>query len=267
MNKRAQISEGFTLVELLVVISVIALLATLIFSGVSYAHFRSRVTGCTNNYKQITLSANMYASDDPNERLPSFELPTQTTQLIRFQNLYPWLLALPMLSEMDKHGVSSPKQWFCPLQPKLSKALESNFQIVKGRTMTSIADLTTGFEEIQGSRYASVGLFWWVPRKLQGSDSLTYPEVSLLKTRESNPWPSRLSDTSVSSRPIVTDKMVGEKAISGDGFLSAHGGHTFRGKIRNSNSGYADGHVETRKAESLKWELQFTDEFSNYAFY
>jgi hypothetical protein len=69
-------------------------------------------------------------------------------------------------------------------------------------------------------------LNWWVPRKLEGS-TLTYPDASLLRTRVTTPWPSRIDDASISIRPIVSDWLMGSKSTSGDGFASASGAHPF----------------------------------------
>jgi prepilin-type processing-associated H-X9-DG protein len=59
--------------------------------------------------------------------------------------------------------------------------------------------------------------------------------------------------------------MSGSKQPSGDGFLEASEAHAYGGKIRNCNSGYADGHVETRSAIDIRWELQLSEE--SYIFY
>jgi len=133
--------------------------------------------------------------------------------------------------------------------------------------MATIDDLSKFFTDIQRSKYAGVDLNWWVPRRLEGRTTLSYPDVSLLPTRLDTPWPSKMEDLTISTRPIVSDWMIGSKETSGDSFTSASGAHAFGGKIRNANSGYADGHVVTHSASSMKWELQLTGGENSYIFY
>ncbi len=72
---KAQVSSkaggrAFTLVELLIVITVIAILAALLLPALSTARDRAKRTTCLNNLKQIDLGLRMY-SDDSNDASPS----------------------------------------------------------------------------------------------------------------------------------------------------------------------------------------------------
>jgi prepilin-type N-terminal cleavage/methylation domain-containing protein/prepilin-type processing-associated H-X9-DG protein len=258
---------GFTLTELLVVIAVIGILAGLLFPALAFGRFKSRVTTCTNNYRQLALAAAMYASDDPRGRLPSFELPTESSQLLHFHNLYPWIVGLPMFKAMERRGISQPKMWFCPLRQGWHYKSET-FQWKFGRPLISIDDLIKESIEIQKSRYAALDFNWWVPRRLEGSSTLTFPDASLLPSRLKTPWPSKMDDATIATRPIISDWITGSRKTTGDSFAEASGAHSFARKIRNCNSAYADGHVETRAASDMKWELQLGNVGDNsYIFY
>ena len=69
MKGRSNRNQAFTLIELLVVIAIIAILAALLLPALSRATERSRRIACLNNEKQMALSSQMYAEDDPNKWL------------------------------------------------------------------------------------------------------------------------------------------------------------------------------------------------------
>lgn len=70
MRNNPKVAEGFTLVELLVVIAVIALLAALLLPAVSRAKATAKRTVCMNNLRQINSGIRMY-SDDSRDASPS----------------------------------------------------------------------------------------------------------------------------------------------------------------------------------------------------
>lgn len=63
-------AKGFTLVELLVALAVIAALAALVLPVLSAAKNKARRTACLNNLRQIDLGTRLY-SDESNDKSPS----------------------------------------------------------------------------------------------------------------------------------------------------------------------------------------------------
>ena len=63
-----RLTAGFTLIELVVVIAIVSILASLLVPGLSKAKAKGQQILCLNNYRQLQLCWHMYA-DDNNEAL------------------------------------------------------------------------------------------------------------------------------------------------------------------------------------------------------
>jgi prepilin-type N-terminal cleavage/methylation domain-containing protein/prepilin-type processing-associated H-X9-DG protein len=66
---------GFTLVELLVVMAIIAILMAMLMPSIAKAKGKANATSCLNNMRQLNLAASMYASDHE-EEFPARRAPT-----------------------------------------------------------------------------------------------------------------------------------------------------------------------------------------------
>ena len=77
MTRRAAwpgVLRGFTLVELIVVIAVVAILATLLLPALSSAKYYGKNTVCKNNLRQIVIAINGYVTDQ--QYFPAFAAST-----------------------------------------------------------------------------------------------------------------------------------------------------------------------------------------------
>src|SRR5689334_21366059 len=69
MSKHSKGDAGFTLLEVMVVIAIIAILAALLFPTLRNAKEKARRTACAGNLRQINLGLRMY-SDDSSDKAP-----------------------------------------------------------------------------------------------------------------------------------------------------------------------------------------------------
>lgn len=251
-GRRRSFAGGFTLVELLVVILIIGILASLVLGAVGHARFRAKVTHCVSNYRQWGIAVNLYAADDGRDRLPAFALPLSEFQ--SYRDLYPWFVALDMGTNTAPYGVTAP-MWFCSARPHDYEYANAFFQWRRpGQSIVSMQDLTD-YWRMQAKFFAVINHSWFVPRPLRGSPEV-YPDPKIVKTPDDIPWPSRTSDRSATVQPILTDLTIGGWNDERTQFEVAGTGHVWPTRAtRNINALFVDGHVETRPKKTLKWRI------------
>jgi len=91
-HNRRSTRSGFTLVELMIVIAIIAMLAAILFPAFSEAREASRRTSCSSNLKQIGIAFNMYCQDNdglvPNRTTNSSTLVTTMANYTKNSRLF-----------------------------------------------------------------------------------------------------------------------------------------------------------------------------------
>jgi prepilin-type N-terminal cleavage/methylation domain-containing protein/prepilin-type processing-associated H-X9-DG protein len=109
--------RGLTLMELLVVISVIAILAALLLPALSITKKKARQTVCMNHLRQINLGVRMY-SNDASDRLPTPGAETTATNRTLLYSGYKELvkdyLGLKGASSQSRSMFTCPADVFYP---------------------------------------------------------------------------------------------------------------------------------------------------------
>lgn len=150
MRPSSRTRDGFSLVELLVVLAVISVLAALLFPVFLTVRGKARQTACASNLHQIGLGIGMYMQDydglyprgvDPADRLD----PAHFSRYPDFQADIPHL---PWLQDLLKPYVPAPQVFACPADcgvdvADFSGAILNAFPTEYGKYGTSYSYTTT----------------------------------------------------------------------------------------------------------------------------
>lgn len=112
---------GFTLMELLVTIAVIAILAALLLPVLNKGKERARRAKCQSNLRQIGIALRQY-TNDYRDLLPD----ATTNNPAYYGSWWPWDLNTNLVSELEEHGATR-KVLYCPSNPNMNDEAHWNF--------------------------------------------------------------------------------------------------------------------------------------------
>jgi prepilin-type N-terminal cleavage/methylation domain-containing protein/prepilin-type processing-associated H-X9-DG protein len=149
---------GFTLLELMVTVSIIALLAAILLPAIMQSRATTRRAACLSNLRQWTLAVRMYA-DAHSGRLPYRGQGIQVTT--RLNDVRDWINAIPQFAESPSYwdlvtADTRPKPsettiWMCPdaepLDP-LPPKLDPKTFFAYGMNMALSAPVNVRFDSI-----------------------------------------------------------------------------------------------------------------------
>jgi prepilin-type N-terminal cleavage/methylation domain-containing protein/prepilin-type processing-associated H-X9-DG protein len=147
-------ASAFTLIELLLVITIIAILAGLLLPALSTARFHARNTACKNNLRQLGVALNLYTSSHALYPVAYEGLPLLPT-VAPIRPTYWWdLLALPGTSRVGYEGLDElPGVFRCPFQKPVAQLMingSGKFTPFEAMPLTSYGYNGWGSGDIQG---------------------------------------------------------------------------------------------------------------------
>jgi prepilin-type N-terminal cleavage/methylation domain-containing protein/prepilin-type processing-associated H-X9-DG protein len=230
--------SGFSLVELLVVVAIIAVLISLLLPTLAKVKRQAKITECASNLRQICLAMNAYAMNN-NGEFPTLTMPGTGGNL--------WDVPHGFYNALIGQGLSY-NSFFCPAAQDYS-----------------MPDGTFNYY----STFYIINYNLWVPR-LNGADIIppapTYSgsRFQIVSPAPTSPFagPGKMSDGVALTNPIITDiagssgpvpPANADATLSGNPYgFSDLTNHREGKRLLGVNQGFADGHVELHSAADLK---------------
>jgi prepilin-type N-terminal cleavage/methylation domain-containing protein/prepilin-type processing-associated H-X9-DG protein len=238
--------KGFTLIEILVVITIISLLAAILFPVFARAREKARQASCMSNLKQIGVAAAMYAQDYDEMYLPATpggcDFGSNRTSCFTWQNL-----AFPY--------VKNTQLFMCPSGPSPSKIDYNPWPYPGASVAYSSYTYNAITTSVWPSGYSSLYTGFY---KANGPLSLAAVQSPATKI-----FILDAAGGATYSEPRVADYRSQSDSFSGATPSTYEGGSTYtRVSARHSggfNALYADGHVKWKKFGSTTvadWAIQ-----------
>jgi prepilin-type N-terminal cleavage/methylation domain-containing protein len=256
--RRLSARRAFTLVELFLVITILAIVAALLLPALVKDGPPRGPARCVGNFKQWSTMANVYASDN-NDWLPAFGAIGSDGN--------PWDISTNFIPAMIPFGLTVP-MFYCPVRHKEFEADEKKSIESKLGPFTSM-DVFQQFLLRYRRTSGGVALAhaYWVPR--QSSATSYYPVADTnhctwqgsVSPAINVGWPRKTSDAIITKQPFITDKcgagpLFSAKSVASTNVnnISRNTGHFFRSTFSSCNLGFGDGHVDTHPRADTQWQ-------------
>ena len=246
--------DGFTLVELLVVLGVIAVLIAVELPVLAGAKSQTKIGVCASHLRQLTLACQIYANEN-NNRLPVLAPPGSAT--------WAWDLPFNATSVLLKSGATT-NVFYCPgTAPRFTDWENFEDKSAPARNLwdygANPANPATGFHVV-GYVFAFSGMNSLVivsnqnttmlpePPKMFSSGNSYYPDIPANADRV------LVADETISSPAggIYVQRYTYNYLYVQGGFYKPHVSPHLNGNFpAGGNLGFKDGHVAWRKFDDM----------------
>ncbi len=231
--------DGFTLVELLVVVTIIAMLVGLLLPAVINARARARMTQCSNNQHELGVAIQSY--ENAKRQLPGFANRVQGTTIGWVPVLFPFLGRMDLWEGANgwrQGGNTAPptyiKQLVCPDDVTMTDVPQLTYIVncgVYGDPATPGTMTAQGvFRNYSGGSNGAISMsdIQSPTQTVMLSESLPLVPPRRWDTRP-NPWPLRadvcrlpLAFLSEYAHPELSGTLIGKSLVSTDGSVTLH---------------------------------------------
>lgn len=158
------VSRAFTLVELLVVISIVGLLSALAFPAFKGAYTKARSDVCVNNLRQLSVAINLYTADNDGRLPASYVVGSNGADNNWWYNVNPYTNAKRMTASWDSIRLRSMEPpYHCPETTGTEAGLQFNAWVSYKMSMKfrltyagSALNVTTGMPRVRVSDHSKI---------------------------------------------------------------------------------------------------------------
>jgi prepilin-type N-terminal cleavage/methylation domain-containing protein len=259
-----RVAPGFTLVELLVVIGIIAALMAMLLPALNRARYQANEVVCLSNVRQMTLAQLAYAAANKG-KFPPHRAPGPVYVRADPWNASPRLLRQSPWWCLDKFYLADPRITICPFYAGAGDGASSDPYWRE----PSNPDYGAWASDAPASNTVYCFFANWVPSG-SSPEGTTNPEGFITFQNGEKPWPRDATEAGA-ERVVMAHNLSFHQNLGG-GWDVGHGSKqgawnavipTTSKQIftRSAPVGYGDGHVEVHPRDSLKRRASYFESF------